>query len=1088
MKCPQCLFDNPETFRFCGQCGSSLEYIHYEERPPGGVETDRKFASVLFSTLPGYTTLTGSIDTEYVKAFMGRLFAESARVVQKFSGTVERFFGDEIVAVFGTPVSHDDDAVRAIQAAREIHDIVEGLGTRIRQRIGEDLILKTGIHSGLIGTVEQHGDPLGNGRIGDAIDLARQLQSVAQPGDILVGQETYQQTVGLFTFEFLESCHVTGKINPIPVYRFLALKERPASTHGASRMQAEFVGRQPELDRLLAAAADLRQGKGGIISICGNAGTGKSRLVKEFKATLNLDVIHWCEGYAYAYARNIRYFPVIDLLQRYFQILEGDGPETIRNKVTTGITRYVESDDITRYLEGLFSEGGGAEGVDPDEWISGFQDAIRTFCEAVAYMQPTIIFLEDLQWADPSTMELLQSMLSKFDYPALFLIAYRPPFAPIRHCLTAGSKIPHQELRLNDLSPPDAQHMVSSMLRSDQVPPGLATYIEEHIGGNPFYLEEVTNALVDSEMLHQSRGSWNLARPIRKSEIARTINGVISARLDRLRPEMKHILQEASVLGRSFGFDVLDKITLHRSHLKSSLDELEGLDLIRTTSRAPEPAYEFKHTLTRDIVYSGLLKTERQEIHERIGREIEGLYPDDLEGFFETLAYHFKKGRSLHKAVDYLIQAGRKSLKQHAVEESHLHYTEAHNLLAGFPNRSTADDTRLIDVLNDWAPVFYYRGRFQELENLLEEHMALAESIADREIRGLFLVGRGIAKWGREKLRESYRLLQRAQGIAKDIGSKRLRGYTCSWLPWICVELGLFDEAQAHAESALALANHWETDHFPFYQSQDAFGFINWARGMSRKSHESGQTLLAYGETSANIRGITWGHLVRGWGFLSEGNFGEAIRSNRHAVEASADPLYTDLTKLFLGLSHVSDGQYEAAKPLLKDVAEHSRHHGSEVLGSPAQVYLAVVAVAEGHIKEGIEQIQKLQLTWLENDARLRYGFSELVLGNIFLGMTRAKARASISTIVRSFGFLIKTSASAAHQAEAHYQRAIQVARAIGAKGMIGQAYVGLSHLYQSQGKIEMARESIIAAIDVFVECEAGVYLEEARALGARLK
>jgi len=384
--------------------------------------------------------------------------------------------------------------------------------------------------------------------------------------------------------------------------------------------------------------------------------------------------------------------------------------------------------------------------------------------------------------------------------------------------------------------------------------------------------------------------------------------------------------------------------------------------------------------------------------------------------------------------------------------------------------------------------VFYFRGRFQELEKLLQEHMTLAESIADREIRGLFLVGLGIAKWGREKLRESYHLLQRALGIAKDIGSKRLRAYTCSWLPWICVELGLLDDAQAHAESALALAKHLETDHFPYYQSQDAFGFIHWTRGMSRKIHESGQTLLTYGETSANVRGIIWGHVVRGWGFLSEGDFEEAIRSNRHAVEASADPLYTNIPMLFLGLSYVSDGQFEAAKPLLKEVVEHSRHHGSEVLGSPAQVYLAVVAVAEGHIKEGIEKIQHLQRTWLENDARLRYGFSELVLGNIFLGMTRAKARVSISTIVRSFGFLIKTSANAAHQCEAHYQRAIQVAKAIGAKGILGQAYVGLSHLYHSQGKTEMARESIIVAIDTLMECDAGVYLEEARALGARLK
>jgi len=247
---------------------------------------------------------------------MGRIFAEAARIVQKYSGTVERFFGDEMVAVFGTPTPHDDDAVRAVQAAREIHDTVGGIGNHLQQRTGDDVAIKTGIHTGLVDSEGHPRDPLVNGQIKDAVNLAEQLQGIAQPGDILVGQETYQQTVGLFSFEFLESCHVTGKINPIPVYKFLAQKEKPPNAHTASRIRADFVGRQSELDRLLAAAADLRQGKGGVISICGNAGTGKSRLVAEFKAALNLDVIHWCEGYAYAYARNIHYFPMLRVLRR----------------------------------------------------------------------------------------------------------------------------------------------------------------------------------------------------------------------------------------------------------------------------------------------------------------------------------------------------------------------------------------------------------------------------------------------------------------------------------------------------------------------------------------------------------------------------------------------------------------------------------------------------------------------------------------------------------------------------------------------------------------------------------------------------
>ena len=284
--------------------------------------------------------------------------------------------------------------------------------------------------------------------------------------------------------------------------------------------------------------------------------------------------------------------------------------------------------------------------------------------------------------------------------------------------------------------------MMESLLKSKTIPHELRKFIHEKVEGNPFYLEEVINSLIESGTLIRDNGNWRLSRPIDESDISPTVQGVISARLDRLEKEMKRILQEASVIGRAFLYEILNKITELKERLDHHLHRLEQFDLIRIRSFQPELEYVFKHALTQEVVYSGLLKRERQAVHERIALVMEQLFHERLSEFYETLAFHFKRGQSLHKAVDYLMKSGEKSLKRYAIEESDQYYQEAFDLLKNKPAMTDEEKRLLIDLLNKWAYVFYYRGDFRGLVSLLSNHEGLAESCGQGRTRDVLCMAR----------------------------------------------------------------------------------------------------------------------------------------------------------------------------------------------------------------------------------------------------------------------------------------------------------------------------------------------------------
>ena len=324
LKCPHCGLEIEGTEKFCGECGQDLKEAPESKDTIPESEGERKYVTVLFSDLSGYTAMSEKLDPEEVKEIMGRIFGEIAQVVTKYEGFIEKFVGDAVMAIFGVPKAHEDDPVRAIRVAREIHDRIEGLSPEIEKRIGRSISMHTGINTGLVVTGEINMEKGTHGVAGDTVNLASRLQSLAKKGEILVGHDTFRQAEGHYSFEAFKPMAVKGKSEPVKIYKVSSPRDKPITTHRLSGLIADLIGRRAEIAQLHAAIDNLRKGKGKIFSLCGNAGTGKSRLVEEFKNSLDLKEIQWIEGHAYAYSQNIPYFPLIDLLNRVFQIEEGD--------------------------------------------------------------------------------------------------------------------------------------------------------------------------------------------------------------------------------------------------------------------------------------------------------------------------------------------------------------------------------------------------------------------------------------------------------------------------------------------------------------------------------------------------------------------------------------------------------------------------------------------------------------------------------------------------------------------------------------------------------------------------------------------
>ena len=1048
-QCPACGFANPEGARFCNQCGAAFEG---GAPSPPAAEAERKQVTVLFSDLVGFTALSERLDPEETREIMGRVFGRAAEIVGRYDGQIEKFVGDAIMAIFGVPTAHEDDPLRAVRAALELHEAVAQMSAEVEGRIGGSLVLHSGINTGLVVTGELKFDRGTAGPLGDTINLASRLMGGAEGGEIWVGPETRGLVARAFELDDLGEREFRGKAEPVAVARVRggASRAGPASFRGA------FVGRQEELGVLLGAAERLRDGQPGVIAICGEAGTGKTRLIEEFRARVGDDV-QWLEGRAYPYAESIPYFPVVDLLNRAWGIEECDTPAAVRGKIEAAIGVLLDSPhDVLPAIARLYDlEIADAPTIDREAYRRVLLEAVSSLLAALADRAPTVICLQDLHWADASTVALLRGLTESLRVRALLVSNFRPGYTPSPAA---------RSLELKELSSRQTRELLQSLLDDQEPPNELTRFIERRSDGNPFYVEEVVNSLVETHVLERIDGAWRITRPLSDVGVPATIRGVIAARIDRLDEPRRRVLRDAAVVGREFLYDVVAQVTREEQELEPSLDQLEAVDLIRAQSRAPDVEYIFKHALTQEVAYDGLLKNERQVLHERAAFAMEQILRERISEFVETLAYHFARGGVIDKAVHYLRESGRKCVSRYAIEAAATHYRDAYELLTG-SERSSAQDRELIELLNDWSLVHYYQGDCAHWRSLLEGHLEVAERVGEPELLGMYLGWTGHMLFWHEEYQASLEHLDRAVRLADRAGSKRVLGYAETWRAWTLSLMGRSSEAIEAGERAHELGPEFPDEPYLVCKPLAAIAAAATLSGDLERARLAGEELLEIAERTGNSRAAVLGHysLATRHGGALEPERG--VAAGEAALAASLDPAYRNMSITALGFALGSAERFEELGRVIGDVLPTAEALSQKIMVRFCRSMLAGATLALGEPARGMRLMQALHNEQVGGQTGL---VLRSVLGVVYARIARGEGRASFWVLLRNLGFLFRHALPARRKALALLEPVADDRGSDLGGVWAGAANLELARLHAHRGESEKARSRAERAIEIY--------------------
>jgi class 3 adenylate cyclase/tetratricopeptide (TPR) repeat protein len=700
----------------------------------------------MFVDMKGYTPLSEKLGPEETFALMDEIFEILIHKVYEYEGTVNEMAGDGIMALFGAPVAVEDAPQRAIRSALAIHREIDEFSNRLKsEKRMPPIRMRIGIHTGqvVVGT-------LGNDlrvefkAVGDTVNLASRMESMAEPGTVYVTEETYRQTKGLFHFKPVGKKTVKDKEEPISVYEVMLAEgevHRPRLGF-ERRIYSELVGRDKELSTLERQVMKAIDGEGSVVNIIGEAGIGKSRLLAELKTRAVMKGVRHLEGRAISIGKNLSFHVIIDLLKQGAGIRSDDSEATAFDKLEAIVKRLFPEKygDVLPFvailmrmkLSGSYAQR--TEGIEGKALqtlsLKSVQDMVARSSELI----PLVMVAEDLHWADTSSIELMEFVSSLAEtHRVLFINLFRPGYEETGDRLARYLKDRqvnyYVEMVLEPLPTKMSEALITNMVNVGTVQAPIVTNIIERTGGNPFFIEEVVRSLADEQALVPEAGKFNLTDGAGTIPIPRTIDALLMARIDRLEEPTRDLLKEAAVIGRTFFHRVLAEVASGIRDMDARLNHLKEVQLLRDQLRMGEAEYLFNHALVQEVAYDSILPVKRKELHLRVARSIEKIFGGRPHEFYGTLAYHYGRADSSEKAEEYLIKAGEEALRSSASNEALYYYQEALNtyrMLQG----DNVDPEKIAMLEKNIGLALFYRGHYVEAV----EHMDKALSYYWREL------------------------------------------------------------------------------------------------------------------------------------------------------------------------------------------------------------------------------------------------------------------------------------------------------------------------------------------------------------------
>ncbi|MCX5748626.1 MAG: AAA family ATPase [Candidatus Saganbacteria bacterium] len=771
--CPKCGFENEADELFCGECGTKLGEFQPPIQPTipkledmqsrlyipeplrkrmdsamQEMEGENRLITTLFADISGFTQLSQELSPEDIVEKVNQCFQAITDAIYRCEGNINRFIGDCVLAFFGAPLTHEDDPYRAVMSGLDMISAVSNIGLNIKVGINTGMM-----YFGPIGT-QEHSEI---SAYGEDINLAKRLQESAQPGQVIVGERTHRYTRKAFEFEQLPPLELKGIKKPISAYIAIKQLSKPEKIRGIEGLRAEMIGRDEELGKLKESLDDVIHGRGQMVSIIGEAGVGKSRLVTELKKlALNTDNSGplWLEGRCLSLGVTASYWAFIDIFREYFGWGTDESDTTRAESIVSCLKDIVSQGDMTedRYdeigpmLGNLLSVKFGNDWddrlktADPQQIKHRTFMAVRDFFIALCKRQPVILVFEDLHWADSLSLDLISLLMEALTLAPLFLVCvYRPEKEHKSwHLGTIASQKcseRYTEIHLRELTHQQSQRLIESLLRIEDLPVSVKEMILSKSQGNPFFVEEVIRSLIEMGMVYRENDKWFARAGIESIAVPESIQSVILSRIDRLEDELRHILQSASVIGCLFRRNLLERVTQQESELERDLWDLEDHELIYQERIVPEEEYSFKHAFTQETVYGSILSRRRSAFHQQVAEAMELLYGDSLSEYYEQLAYHYDRSSNAEKAVEYLLKAGEKSREAYLNDDAIRYFQCALERLNTSKLSESRKDLKL-SALKDLGQVCFGTGKLIEAENFFRQAISLGKEM-DLAIREL---------------------------------------------------------------------------------------------------------------------------------------------------------------------------------------------------------------------------------------------------------------------------------------------------------------------------------------------------------------
>ena len=1035
------------------------------------LEGERKQVTVLFADLKDSTELIHGLDPEAAQQLLDPALHRMMDTVHRFEGTVNQVLGDGIMALFGAPIAHEDHALRACYAALAMQAAMRAYTEDMRRTRGLELRMRVGLNSGEV-VVRAIGNDLhmDYSAVGETTHLAARMEQLATPGSSRLTAATLRLVEGLVQVTALGPVPVKGLVEPVEVFELVGAG--PARTRlqaFAARGLTPFVGRQAELAALHGALEQAGAGHGQVVAVIGEPGVGKSRLFAEFLASPRTEGWRILETHTVSYGQATPYLPIRDLLKAYFQLDDRDDERAIREKVDKCLTLDVALQPTRSAVLALLDvpvNDPEWQALEPSQRRLRTIDGVKRLLLRQSQVQPLLVSVENLHWIDAGTQAVLDSLIESLPTSCLLLLVnYRPEY---QHGW--GSKTYYTQLRLDPLPPASAEAFLAALLGDDPSLASLTPLLIARTEGNPFFLEESVRTLVETEVLVGTRGAYRQVQPIQGMQVPATVQAVLAARIDRVPPEDKRLLQTAAVVGTDVPFALLRAIAdVAEEALHRGLAHLQAAEFLYETHLFPEQEYTFKHALTHEVAYGSLLLERRRMLHARIVEALEALAPDRAAEQVERLAHHAVLGEVWDKAVPSCQQAGARAYDRAAFHEAVTYYDQAIQALEHLPKHR---DTMVLAIELRLALEHPLNalGGYGRCLALLDEAKALARALDDRArlVRVLARMARVLRVTG--DFDGAIAAGQQALELAAELGNSALQVRAAYRLGQVYYAIGDFGRAAELLRRNVEMADRaFSTPSMEWrIQSRAWLARTLCALGAFAEGQRHGEEALRLAATEGRGEAPMVAHGCLGELYLAKGDLEDAIRVLEQGLVLCRASGYRDWLRSIvadLGYAYALQGRLVEGRTLLEEGISESIRTGARQ--RPRWVaWLSEICRLAGRGDEAWQHAhQALRLARQQKDR----GDEALALHQ--LGTTHAHA-----------------APPDVEQAEAHYQQALALAEALGMRPLVAHCHHGLGRLYGQMGRDEQARAALSAAIELYRTMDMIFWLPQAEAALAQVE